>query len=326
METSNTGSAQSEFGYRTAKGEWRPPYPVTHAPLFSWPLRPVETLKWIFRYGGYLWPWNIIYFFLAAATWLWLQPPLSDCVHVKPGWISFMFFRNLALLWVFSGGWHLILYTLKLQGTERPYSNHWLRKDDPNFLFKNQLYDNIFWSCVSGCTIWTAYDVLYFWSAANHHVPYVRWHEHPFYCVGLMLLLPLWREFHFYWVHRAIHWKPMYKYVHYLHHKNVQPGPWSGLSMHPVEHLLYFTCVLIHWVVPSHPIHFILDAQHAALTPAYGHIGFEGPLLDGKLPGGSYFHYLHHRYFECNYGESTVPFDWLFGTLRDGLSDVVPPK
>jgi len=93
--------------------------------------------------------------------------------------------------------------------------------------------------------------------------------------------------------------------------------------MHPVEHLIYFSCVLIHFVVPSHPIHFLFDAQHAALTPAYGHLGFEGPLLKGKLPAGSYFHYLHHRYFECNYGESTVPFDRLFGTVRDGLSDVV---
>jgi len=93
--------------------------------------------------------------------------------------------------------------------------------------------------------------------------------------------------------------------------------------MHPVEHLIYFSCVLIHFVVPSHPIYVLLDAQHAGLTPAYGHLGFEGPLLNGKLPGGSCFHYLHHRYFECNYGESTVPFDRLFGTLRDGLSDVV---
>ena len=30
-----TDSTQSEFGFRTAKGEWRPPYPVTYAPLFS---------------------------------------------------------------------------------------------------------------------------------------------------------------------------------------------------------------------------------------------------------------------------------------------------
>jgi hypothetical protein len=25
--------------------------------------------------------------------------------------------------------------------------------------------------------------------------------------------------------------------------------------MHPVEHILYFSGVLIHWILPSHPIH-----------------------------------------------------------------------
>lgn len=27
------------------------------------------------------------------------------------------------------------------------------------------------------------------------------------------------------------------------------------------------------------------------------------------------------RYFECNYGEATLPLDWLFGTFRDGLPE-----
>ena len=47
----------------------------------------------------------------------------------------------------------------------------------------------------------------------------------------------------------------------------------------------------------------------------------EGKVPAGGLPTGSYFHYLHHRYFECNYGEATIPLDKLFGTFRDGLPD-----
>jgi sterol desaturase/sphingolipid hydroxylase (fatty acid hydroxylase superfamily) len=96
--------------------------------------------------------------------------------------------------------------------------------------------------------------------------------------------------------------------------------------MHPVEHVIYFSRLLIHWVVPSHPIHFLFQSQDAALGPANSHLGFEGPLLNGKLPAGSYIHYLHHRYIDCNYGESKLPFDRLFGSLRDGLSDVVVAK
>ena len=35
----------------------------------------------------------------------------------------------------------------------------------------------------------------------------------------------------------------------------------------------------------------------------------------------TYFHWLHHRYFEGNYGENTIPLDRWFGTFRDGPPD-----
>lgn len=309
----------NEMGFRNAKGEWRPPYPVRYAPLLVWPPKPRDAVKWLLSYPGFLWPWNSVYLLITVVTWFYLQPSLTRCAQLGWDWVAQMYLRNLGLLWLTAGGWHLLLYTIKAQGTERKYDARWLRTNDRNFMFRNQLGDNIFWSCVSGCTIWTGYEVWYMWAAANGHVPYLSWSEHPIYCALWLCAIPFWREFHFYWIHRAIHWKPLYKYVHYLHHKNVNPGPWSGLAMHPVEHILYFSVVLIHWLVPSHPIHFLFNAQHTALTPAGGHHGFEGPILNGKLPTGSYFHYLHHRYFECNYGEATLPLDRMFGTFRDGL-------
>ena len=70
--------------------------------------------------------------------------------------------------------------------------------------------------------------------------------------------------------------------------------------------------------VLSHRFSFFFNAQHTALTPAGGHSGFEGPLIEGKLPAGSYFHYLHHRYFECNYGGPEMPWDNWFGSFHDG--------
>jgi sterol desaturase/sphingolipid hydroxylase (fatty acid hydroxylase superfamily) len=321
-----TESARTKDGLRNARGEWEPPYPVKYAPLFTWPPRPLDILKWLLSYPGFLWPWNSVYLLITVVSWCYLQPSLSRCVEFKADWIALIYLRNLGLLWLVSGGWHWLLYIRKLQGAERKYDPRWLARDDPKFLFRNQVYDNIFWSCVSGCTIWTAYEVLYMWSAAQQWVPYVDWKAHPIYCALWLCAIPFWREFHFYWIHRAIHWPPLYKAVHYLHHKNINVGPWSGMAMHPVEHLLYFSVVLIHWVVPSHPIHFLFNAQHTALTPAGGHHGFEGPILKGKLPTGSYFHYLHHRFFNCNYGEATLPLDRMFGTFRDRLFEEAESK
>ena len=90
--------------------------------------------------------------------------------------------------------------------------------------------------------------------------------------------------------------------------------------MHPIEHIIYFSCILLHWVVPSHPIHMLMNAQHAAFAPSQGHVGFEKLKLPGDidLAAGNYFHQLHHRYFECNYGGPEVPFDAWFGTYHDG--------
>ena len=169
--------------------------------------------------------------------------------------------------------------------------------------------------------MWTAYEAVFLKLWAQGRIPfYTDALGHPLRTVLLLCLTPFWREFHFYWIHRMIHWRPLYRAVHYLHHKNVNPGPWSGLSMHPVEHVLYFSVVLPHMFVLGHPLHLFFNAQHTALTPAAGHLGFEGPVANGRVPGGSYFHYLHHRYFECNYGEATIPLDQWFGTFRDGKS------
>ena len=145
----------------------------------------------------------------------------------------------------------------------------------------------------------------------------------PVWFVVLMLLIPLFREVHFYLVHRLIHWPPLYRAVHSLHHKNANPGPWSGMAMHPVEHVLYFSGVLIHWILPSHPIHVIFHLQHLAFAAGAGPFRLRRGRDQGRLhvKTGDYFHYLHHKHFECNYGNDLMPIDTWFGTFHDGSKE-----
>ncbi len=301
-------------GYRDKRGEWRPENPVTYAPLFQWPARLKQLGAWLF---DYLFKWNLFFFAITALTWLYFQPALETCKTFQVGWIAQMFLRNIALLWIIYGGWHLYLYTLRKRGHRGKYSPRWQSSGGATFLFKDQVVDNLFWACGSGCVTWTAYEVVTMWMYANGHIPYLDFQQSPVLFVVVLLLIPFWREFHFYWIHRLIHWKPLYDRIHYLHHYNINPGPWSGLAMHPVEHVLYFSVTLIHWLIPSHPLHFLYNAQHTALTPAAGHTGFEGDLTE-QISFGSYFHYLHHRHFDCNYGESTLPLDKWFGSFNNG--------
>ena len=101
----------------------------------------------------------------------------------------------------------------------------------------------------------------------------------------------------------------LYRHVHSLHHKSYNPGPWSGLAMHPVEHTFYFSCALLPLVFKLHPVCLLFNLLHAAVSPMAGHDG-----INGELGGGGFGHYLHHAHYEVNYGTVKVPLDRLFGS------------
>jgi sterol desaturase/sphingolipid hydroxylase (fatty acid hydroxylase superfamily) len=308
-------------GKRDKRGDWRPQIPLHVAPLMDWPMRPLAILKWLFGYPGYFLPWGVLYMAFPVVTWLWLTPSMETMQSFQPGWIALVLARNYGLVALVVGAWHLRLYMQRAQNTDFKYTNKWLSRDNKIFLFKNQVLDNLFWTVVSAVPIWTAYEVATLWAYANKLIPYVDLREHPYYSVLLMCLIPMIRDVHFYAIHRLIHWGPLYRWIHYLHHNNVNVGPLSGLSMHPVEHIFYFSGVLLHWVLPSHPIHALFHLQHAALSPAQGHAGFDRVVVaDGvAVKTHDFFHYLHHKYFECNYGaDGPVPLDKWFGSFHDG--------
>lgn len=304
---------------RNARGEWRPAHGASYVPLFVWPPQPLAVVRWFVSSPGFVWPVNLGLLLISTISWFYTEPALARCVHFQWDWILQIWLRNIGLMWLVYGGFYWLMYIVKIDDIKRKYTSQWPARNSARFLFKNQVYDNVFWTCGVGGIIWTAYEVVTMWLYANHHLPYMDGRRHPVFFALWILVIPFWREFHFYWIHRFIHWKPLYKHVHYLHHKNVDVNPWSGMAMHPVETILYLSVALIHWVIPSNPFLFLFTLQHAALGPVSGHLGFEGPVVKGKVAIGSYFHYLHHRYFECNYGESVLPLDRWFGTFRDGL-------
>ena len=127
----------------------------------------------------------------------------------------------------------------------------------------------------------------------------------------------------FYFGHRLLHAKFLYKRFHDLHHRNVEVGPWSGLATHPVEHIIYFSTVVVQWALALHPVNARFQIQLAAFPPALSHSGYEKLQVNDKLDieGGAHFHYLHHKHFECNYRGSLTPLDRLFGTFHNGTAE-----
>lgn len=178
----------------------------------------------------------------------------------------------------------------------------------------------MFWTIASGITVWTAFQLPVYWAMANGWAPAFLFPEHPVWFVLMFPFLVVWSSFHFYWVHRALHIPWLYRIAHALHHRNVNVGPWSGISMHPVEHVLFFTDFLIHFVVPSHPIHVLFHGYTQATHPVFSHSGFDRLYMNDRerTKMGDFFHQLHHRYFECNYGTVEMPWGRWFGSFHDG--------
>lgn len=304
-------------GARDKRGYWKPSDWQLRLPIFTRPFRPMVWLRFVV---GYLWNWPAVWFAFTLVVWLYLTPPLETMREFSVGWISFILARNAGLVILVYGTFHTLLYIRRRQGTDFKYNAKWPDTDNPTFMFGSQTAENVFWAMCSGVPVWTAYEVLTWWMLANGYIPYVSFSEHPIYCLMLLALTPLWREAHFYVIHRLIHFESLYEIVHKVHHNNVNPGPWSGLSMHTFEHIFYFSNVLINYVVPSHPLHAMFQLTYAALSPAKTHSGFHRIVVGGEhtVKGDHYFHYLHHKYFEVNYSDRTFPFDEWFGTAHDG--------
>lgn len=298
---------------------YRPDVPIKISPFFTWPLDPARMGKWV-RDRWFALAENSILVGLSTFCWFFLTPSLDVAGTLAVGWIAALYAKNLVLMILVAGGLHLYFYWFKGQGRDRKFDPRDLTVKSRRFTLGNQVLDNMVWTLGSGVAFWATYEVLMLWAMANGYAPTLTWAHNPFWCGMLIFLTPVWISFHFYWVHRWLHWPPLYKAAHALHHRNTNVGPWSGLSMHPIEHLLFFSSVLIHWIIAAHPIHILFHMQHQALTAATSHTGFEGLVIADKsrLALGTFHHQMHHRYFECNYGNLEVPWDRWFGSFHDG--------
>ena len=314
----------SNFGERNKRGDWKPSRKVRLNPPHLYPLNILKFLKYILGWNGYIFPWHFMWGGITVICWLFFTPSLDQMKNLEIGWISYILFRNTILIFLYFGFFHLHFYINKSQGFNFKYNERDLETNNKKFVFKNQTKDNLVWVFFSAVPIATGYEVITFWAFSNNFIPIVNWNTYLIYCTILFFLIPVIRDVHFYFVHRLLHWTPIYKIAHRVHHNNTNPGPWSGLSMHPIEHLLYYTGVLIHWIIPSHPLIAMYHIFHASLAPAAGHAGYDKMVFKNNktLDIGAFDHYLHHKYFECNYGGGNFGhLDKWFGTLHDGSKE-----
>lgn len=254
---------------------------------------------------------NTVWCALSIAFYLWFPYDLSPRglaarAPLSAAYFAMRFPLFLAATLGYTGFWHVTLYWAGWGS--RPFvagREYRLSK----------VAHNLLWS-ICGVAIWTCFDNVFAFLWATGRLPYLSdeaalssWSGGLRFLAGL-ILVPLWRDAHFYFAHRLLHTKAMYTQVHSLHHRNTDIDPFAGLCMHPVEHLYYYACIVPSLFFFFSPFAFLWNGMHLLLSPGASHSGYEDHFQSDA------YHYAHHRYFECNYaGSNAGVLDVWFGSF-----------
>ncbi len=125
----------------------------------------------------------------------------------------------------------------------------------------------------------------------------------------------------FYWTHRLMHHRRLFKYFHRVHHESTNPSPWAAYSFSPLEAAVQAGIFpLLVFTVPMHPLAFFAFMIWQIFFNVLGHTGYEyfprwlmrtwlGSILNTPTN-----HVQHHEKMRGNYGLYFNVWDRLMGT------------
>ena len=135
-------------------------------------------------------------------------------------------------------------------------------------------------------------------------------------------------EFGQYWVHRLMHdWYPAWL-THAPHHHVTQLNAMKGAVGNPIELFLISLSVVALFDFELTAIFCALNVLNVISTYAHANIRSNPPLFYSFLFTTIRHHSLHHTATSyedtrCNYANSLILLDRIFGTFRDGESAIV---
>jgi sterol desaturase/sphingolipid hydroxylase (fatty acid hydroxylase superfamily) len=133
-------------------------------------------------------------------------------------------------------------------------------------------------------------------------------------------------EFGQYWMHRLMHNSPLW-WTHAPHHHITQLNAMKGLVGNPLELFLVSLSVLAFFDLPLNAVFCAFNIDGAIAAFAHANVRFYTPRWYAYLFTTVEAHSLHHsvgfKETRCNYANSLILVDRMFGTFRAGESTVV---
>lgn len=206
----------------------------------------------------------------------------------------------------------------------------WKRHDwkhlriQPNFPKPTRIYNEIKWSIVSRFILGTLGLAITSFSLKEYSKLYFDIAERGWWYLGASTLLIIFaHDTYFYWTHRFMHWQPLFRHTHHIHHLSTNPTPWAAFSFHPFEAIIQFgISPLLIFIIPLHPIAIATLTSFQMFMNVIGHSGYEvlpSGFTQSKLFGWlntPTYHNLHHSKFNCNYSLYFTFWDRLMGTTH----------
>jgi sterol desaturase/sphingolipid hydroxylase (fatty acid hydroxylase superfamily) len=136
-------------------------------------------------------------------------------------------------------------------------------------------------------------------------------------------LMAVMHDTYFYWTHRLMHHRKLFKYFHLVHHRSTNPSPWAAYAFHPLEAIVEAGIFVVFlFTIPIHPLHLFFFFLFMIVYNIYGHLGYElyprkfaGHWL-GKWINTSVSHNMHHQHFKQNYSLYFTFWDRVMGTMH----------
>lgn len=260
-----------------------------------------------------------IYAFVFGERYRSIEDPISRHYHFKT--------EVAAVVFIGLHTFYAILYSLKMPFFEK-------YKIDPSpWPWELENWSELKWYLIKSLAFnhLVTYPVIQFSQVYFFHEMFVeddaQLPDHWTIVIHILFCMVV-EDFYFYFAHRLLHWKPLYLWIHKIHHKFPHCISFLATSAHPLEVAFCFQAAFLMGpfllcYVLNRPMHmytgaiWILARIGESLD---GHSGYEFSFSMWRLlplSAGGYYHGFHHSHNTGNYASFYILWDTFFGTNHE---------